>query len=83
MIAGCFKCISGINLSPAKDDLRGPNKGKTRENLTKEFDLKVFLFDFLPLHTAHFDKKHYFSIFSFYNFWIFTFCVFSILQTIR
>ena len=37
------------------------------------------IFDSLLLHTEHFEK----NILSIYNFWIFTFCIFSTLQTLR
>ena len=37
-------------------------------------------FDFLLSHTAHFDKS---IILPFWLYWIFTFCIFSTLETIR
>ena len=40
-------------------------------------------FDFLLSHPAHYDKKCYSSVFSLYNFWVFTFCIFATLQAIR
>ena len=39
--------------------------------------------DFLPPHKAHFDENIFSSFIGLYNFWVFTFCIFPTLQTIR
>ena len=47
VIRGCFKCISGRNLSPAIKNcllLHSFYAFKTKQDLTKEFELKEFLF---------------------------------------
>ena len=38
---------------------------------------------FLPPHTAHFDEDIISSFIGLYNFWVFTFCIFPTLQSIR